>query len=181
MESSANNLKWPAPPEYYKTGGPWEAPKIPAPEDRVWHTFSMPLEPPCKVNSASKSSSSSSSSTSSSTISHLNLRDVNLGHFNDIVLELRRKYAELVWALSRMDSSKEDGYDTVTKSIDEEFVKAQLIIEDYHPKLVLLETLEQLKEQTYRREQATKRLVATIGRARQDIVRDANRTLQKEE
>ena len=169
--ATPNSSKWPQPPQYYLTGGPWHPPPIPTSEKRIWQTFSMALDPPCTVvtNALKQSSSSASSTTTTTTNNHL--RDVNLGDFSDIVLELRRKYAELVWALSRMDSSKEEGYDAVTKSIDLEFVKAQSIIEDYHPKLALLETLEALKAQVQRRKRATERLVESIGRASDDVTR----------
>ena len=79
-----------------------------------------------------------------------------------------------------MDSSKEGGYAQVTKQMDQKFVEAQSIIEAYHPKLVLLEVLSDLQEQTERREQAAERLVRAIGRARDDIIRDVQRTSSTE-
>ena len=72
-----------------------------------------------------------------------------------------------------MDSSKEGGYGKVTKLIDQQFVEAQSIVEAYHPKLVLLETLELLEAQTERRENTTTRLLDVIEQARADL----NRTL----
>lgn len=104
-----------------------------------------------------------------------NLRDVNINDFQDIVLELRQRYAELVWALSRMDSSKDEGYEKVTELINQQFVEAQSIVEAYHPKLVLLETLDQLKQQTQRREEKRIRLLEAIGRAHDDLSRAFNK------
>ena len=74
-----------------------------------------------------------------------------------------------------MDSSKEAGYGKVTQLIDQQFVEAQTIVEAYHPKLVLLETLEQLKRQTQRREETTTQLLEVIGRAHDDLDRSLNK------
>ena len=162
--------KWPSVPKYYLSGGPFEAPPIPANSERIWNSFSMPLDPPCTSSSTTTATTATTATTTTTT-----LRDVNLNDFKDIVLELRHRYAELVWALSRMDSSKEAGYGKVTQLIDQQFVEAQTIVEAYHPKLVLLETLEQLKRQTQRREETTTQLLEVIGRAHDDLDRSLNK------
>lgn len=176
---------WPAPPSYYLTGGPWTAPRIPAPGERKRHSFDLPLSPEGAFP-ATASSTAPPRASPSPVADELGLPSPNAG-IKDALVELFGKggadigrVAELFLGLLEDLAGRKPGYTDRVQQMQTAFAQARGLLEFYHPQLAVFEVIESLRAQSAEREAATALLLETVASVKVRIKGQAESLLAQE-